>query len=315
MILCAPMAVLRSLLLRASESPWLASRFPTWPVARRAVRKFMPGETLEEALNAVAALARQGLGAVVTELGENVTTIEQAERVARGYCAAMDEIRRRGLDAEPSVKLTHLGLELRQDVCEALVRDLAAHAAGKGSFLWIDMEGSLYTGATLDIYRRIRSRVPTVGVALQSYLRRTPADLETLLEVDAAVRLVKGAYREPPAVAWTTKRDVDAWYERLAMRLLEARAERQGVRVVCGTHDVELLARIASTADRLGLSRNAWEVHMLYGIRAAEQKRLAAAGHQVKVLISYGSAWFAWYMRRLAERPSNLWFVARNIVG
>ena len=309
------MTLLRTLLLRASESRSLGRHLPNWPVSRRAVRKFMPGETLAEALDAAAALAPSEIGTILTELGENVTTLEQAEAEAKAYRNVVDQIVKRRLDSEPSVKLTHLGLDIRRDACESMVIDLAAYAAANKTHLWIDMEGSAYTEVTLDIYKKVRARVPGVGIAIQAYLRRTPQDIERLLAEDVTIRLVKGAYKEPAAIAYPDKRDVDAQYGRLAVRLLEARAQRPGVRVICGTHDMALVERITQAATRLGLARNAWEVHMLYGIRTADQLRLAASGHTVKVLISYGSAWFAWYMRRLAERPANLWFVLRSMVG
>jgi proline dehydrogenase len=309
------MTILRSALLRAADSRWLATHLPSWPFARRAVRKFMPGETLAAALDAAADLARTGIGTIVTELGENVTTIEAAEAEARSYRATIDEIARRNLACEPSIKLTHLGLDLRRDACEALALELAAYAAGKGNFLWIDMEGSAYTDVTIEIFRSIQARVPRVGLALQAYLRRTPRDVASLLPIAPAVRLVKGAYAEPAAIAFSSKREVDLQYLTLARTLLEAKAAGQSVRLVCGTHDLALVERIQGAAGALGLARDAWEVHMLYGIRTPELRRLAAAGHRTKVLISYGTAWFAWYIRRLAERPANVLFAVRSLVG
>ena len=309
------MTILRNTLLRAADSRWLARNLPTWPFARRAVRKFMPGETLAAALDAAADLARAGVGTVVTELGENVTTLAQAEAEARSYRATLDEIARRGLACEPSIKLTHLGLDLRRDACETLALELAAYAAQKNNFLWIDMEGSAYTEVTIEIFRRVHARVPGVGLALQAYLRRTPQDLTALLPLDPAIRIVKGAYAEPAAIALASKREVDLQYLALARTLLEAKAGGRAVRLVCGTHDLPLMQRIQSAAGAFGLARDAWEIHMLYGIRTPELRQLAAAGHVAKVLISYGSAWFAWYMRRLAERPANVLFALRSLVG
>jgi proline dehydrogenase len=309
------MTMLRTALLRASESRWLATQLPRWPFARRAVRKFMPGETVAAALDAAAELAREGVGTVVTELGENVTTLEQAEAEARSYRATIDEIARRGLASEPSIKLTHLGLDLRRDACETLTLELAAYAAQKGNFLWIDMEGSAYTGVTIEVFRKVHARVPRVGLALQAYLRRTPQDLTALLPLDPAIRIVKGAYAEPAGVAFPSKREVDLQYLAHARTMLEAKAAGRPVRLVCGTHDLPLIERVQGAAGALGLARDAWEVHMLYGIRTLELRRLAAAGHVAKVLISFGSAWFAWYMRRLAERPANVLFAVRSLVG
>jgi len=305
---------LRSVLLGAAQSTWLARHAPNWPFARRAVRKFLPGETLAAALDAAAVLSREGIGAVVTELGENVTTLTQAEQVAATYRTAIDEAARRGLDAEPSIKLTHLGLDVRRDACETLTLELAAHAAQRNTVLWIDMEGSAYTDATIEIFRKVHARVPRVGLALQAYLRRTSEDLASLLPLHPTIRFVKGAYAESRATAYPAKRAVDLQYFALARTMLECKAAGQPVRVVCGTHDLALIERIAGTAGTLGVPRDAWEVHMLYGVRTPDLRRLAAAGHRTRVLISYGAAWFAWYVRRLAERPANLWFVVRSML-
>jgi proline dehydrogenase len=179
--------------------------------------------------------------------------------------------------------------------------------------MWIDMEESRYVDATLDVYRRVKTEWANVGVCLQAYLRRTAGDLETLFPLAPAIRLVKGAYNEPAEVAFPRKRDVDANYFKLAVRLL-SEAMRQRAKPVFGTHDLRLIAKIREAAAALGLVGGAYEFHLLYGIRAAAQRSLAAEGVGVRVLISYGSAWFAWYMRRLAERPANVWFVVRNLV-
>ena len=272
------MTFLRTALLRAADSRWLATNLPRWPFARRAVRRFMPGETLAAALDAAAVLAREGIATVVTELGENVTTLAAAEAEARSYRATIDEIARRGLACEPSIKLTHLGLDLRSEACEALTLELAEYAAAKNNFLWIDIEGSAYTDATLELFRKVRARVPRVGIALQAYLRRTPQDLASLLPLDPAIRIVKGAYAEPAAIAYQAKREVDLQYLTLARTMLDAKAAGRPVRLICGTHDVPLLERIQAAAGALGVARDAWEIHMLYGIRTPELRRLVAAG-------------------------------------
>ena len=182
-----------------------------------------------------------------------------------------------------------------------------------GTLVMFDMESYPYVEGTLEVLGSAHARYPKVGVCLQAYLRRTPADLESLWPLRPAIRLVKGAYNEPPAVAYPSKRDVDASYMALAAELLE-RATRWEASPVFGTHDGNLIAQIAARAAARRLARGAYEIHMLYGIRPAEQRALAAAGVVVRVLISYGSAWFAWYMRRLAERPANVWFVLRSLV-
>jgi proline dehydrogenase len=283
--------------------------------ANRAVRKFMPGERLEDALDAAASLRQAGITTVITQLGENVTQRSQAEGVCQHYLHVLDEVRARGLDSEPSVKLTQLGLDVSKDLCMQLLDTIAGRANALGNYLWIDMEGSPYTEVTLELYRAMRSKYPKTGIALQAYMRRSPADLESLVKIGGTVRLVKGAYREPPDVALQSREAVDEAYYTLACRMLESTRAANSGRMILGTHDVRLLNRVATFAGSNGIARNAYEVHMLYGVRTADQLRLARDGYIVRVLISYGSAWFQWYMRRLAEKPSNLWFVVRSVVG
>lgn len=307
------MSLARRLLLRASRSAFLARQLRARRFFQRAVRRFMPGETLEAALEAAAKLAKFGVGGVLTELGEQVTNRAEAEAVREHYTGVLERIRRRGLPAHISVKLTHLGLDADREACVRDVIALAQQAGQARSFLWIDMEESRYVDATLDVYRRAKAEWPNVGVCLQAYLRRTAADLDALLPLAPAIRLVKGAYNEPADIAFARKRDVDVQYFQLAVRLLRE-AGRQRAKPVFGTHDLKLIATIRGAAAAQKLDGDAYEFHLLYGIRAEEQRRLAAEGARVRVLISYGSAWFAWYMRRLAERPANLWFVLRNVV-
>ena len=307
------MGLARSLLLRASRSTWLARQLRDRRFFQRAVRRFMPGETLDAALEAAGAFAKQDLGTVLTELGEQVTSRADAADVRDHYLGVFEKIQRRKLPAHVSVKLTHLGLDASREGCVQDVLKLAARADQARSFLWIDMEESRYVDATLDVYRRAKGEWPNVGVCLQSYLRRTAKDLEGLLALAPAIRLVKGAYNEPADIAFPKKSDVDENYRQLAQRLL-AEAARQRAKPVFGTHDLPLIETIRKTAVSQRVDASAYEFHMLYGIRAAEQRSLVSRGARVRVLISYGSAWFAWYMRRLAERPANLWFVLRNLV-
>ena len=305
------MSIARSLLLRASRSPWLAEQFRHRAFARRAVRRFMPGEHVAAALDASAELATAGLGTVLTQLGEQVRSAAEAETVRDHYLQVLDQLRDRFLPAHVSVKLTHLGLDVARDACTRHVLALAAKAREEGSLLWIDMEESRYVDATLEVYRQARAEGAGVGVCLQAYLRRTPQDLTALLPLSPAIRLVKGAYNEPPEVALPSKRDVDAQYFTLAVRLLDAAAAGRAT-AVFGTHDLPLVDRIREQAAARK-AEGRYEVHMLYGIRAEAQRQLAAQGVKVRVLISYGSHWFAWYMRRLAERPANVWFVVRSL--
>jgi proline dehydrogenase len=307
------MGLARSVLLKASRSQWLARQLRDRRFFQRAVRRFMPGETLDDALEAAGAFAKQDLGTVLTELGEQVTSRADAAEVRDHYLGVLEKIQRRKLPAHVSVKLTHLGIDASREGCIQDVLKLAARAEQARSFLWIDMEESRYVDATLDVYRRAKTEWSNVGVCLQAYLRRTAKDLESLLSLSPAIRLVKGAYNEPADIAFPKKGDVDENYRKLANRLL-AEAGRQRAKPVFGTHDVPLIETIRTQASAQRVDASAYEFHMLYGIRAAEQRSLVSRGARVRILISYGSAWFAWYMRRLAERPANVWFVVRNLV-
>jgi proline dehydrogenase len=307
--------VLRTVLLAASENRWLRERAPRHPFVRRAVARFMPGEDVDSALAAVRTLGDRGMGAVLTQLGENLAEAREARQVREHYSGVLRRIRETGADAEISVKPTQLGLDLSREACEEHLFALAAEAAALGNWVWTDMESTAYTDATLELYRRTRARHANTGVCLQAYLYRTAADLESLIPLGAGVRLVKGAYREGAGKAYPRKADVDENYFALARRLLSPEARRAGVRAIFGTHDTALIARIEAHARERGLRPVEVEFQMLYGIRPQEQARLAAAGYRFRVLVSYGDAWFAWYMRRLAERPANLGFVLKSLLA
>ncbi len=301
----------RTLLLKAAENRWLRERAPRYSFVKRGVARFMPGETAEDAFGAIRKLQANGLGAVLTALGENVADRAEAEAETSHYEDVLGHIWVQRIPAEISVKLTHLGLDLDKEFCFAnLTRLIACSPTGKT--VWIDMEQSSYVDATLEIYRRARDAGANVGVCLQSYLRRTGEDVRKLLPLGGAIRLVKGAYNEPPEVAFPHKRDVDENYFRLAQILLGDDARLAGLRAAIATHDTQLIARIEAWAAANGLSKNQLEFQMLYGIQRAEQSRLAAEGCRSIVLVAYGKYWFPWYMRRLAERPANVWFLARN---
>lgn len=308
------MSIARSVLLRASRSKWLAAQMSSRTFARRAVKKFMPGEDVAAALDEAATLAGRNLGTVITQLGENLTTLAEADAVRDHYLGVLGTIKERALTTVVSVKPTQLGLDLSADACFANIDALAARAQGAGGMLWIDMEDASYVDRTLGLYRKLKAKHDNVGLCLQAYLRRTPADLDSLLPLKPAIRLVKGAYAEAPHVAFPVKRDVDLAFYALAETLLAAAAKDMALPVF-GTHDMGLIERIAGRATALGVTIGRWELHMLYGIRSQDQQALAANGHTVRCLISYGSAWFAWYMRRLAERPANVWFVVKSMLG
>ncbi len=309
------MGVMRSLLLRGSESRWLAEHVAGRRFARRAVRRFMPGESIEAAVAAAQSLHAQGMSSVLTNLGEAVTDVAAASAVTRHYREVLDRIARLELESELSVKPTHLGLDTGREACEAQFREILRHAGEVGAFVWIDMESSGFVDATLDLYRALRDEFRHVGICLQAYLYRTAEDLERLVTSGNAVRLVKGAYAERPEIAYPRKADVDEAYVRLGKRLLSEEARRNGVRVGFGTHDSHVIARLQDFAEGAAISKQSYEIQMLYGIRREDQARLSAAGHKVRVLISYGSQWFPWYMRRLAERPANLGFVVRSLIA
>jgi len=304
------MSILRNVLLAASENRWLRERAVKFPFVRRAVTRFMPGETFEDALAASRAL---GTGTVLTRLGENLRNASEAADVARHYREVLDRIRQEKMDVEISVKLTQLGLDFSRDECEAHLHALARHAGELGNWVWVDMESTAYTQVTLDIYRRLRSAFPNTGLCVQSYLYRTADDVESLIALGSGIRLVKGAYREPPDKAFPKKQDVDESYFRLAERLLSNGAREKGVRAIFGTHDATLIRRIEAHGQSLGRKPDQIEFQLLYGIGRSEQLRLIAAGYRFRVLISYGEAWFAWYMRRLAERPANVLFVLKSL--
>lgn len=304
------MSLLRSVLLAASESRWLRERAVKFPFVRRAVSRFMPGEKFEDALAASRAL---GVGTVLTRLGENLRNAAEAADVARHYREVLDRVRQEGSDVEISVKLTQLGLDFSREECEGHLHALASHARELDNWVWMDMESTAYTEVTLDVFRRLRAAFPNTGLCVQSYLYRTAADVETLIALGAGIRLVKGAYKEPPDKAFPKKEDVDENFYRLAERLLSPEAQEKGVRAIFGTHDPVLIRRIEALGRSLGLKPGEIEFQMLYGIGRSEQLRLAAAGYRFRVLISYGEAWFAWYMRRLAERPANVLFVLRSL--
>jgi proline dehydrogenase len=327
------MGILRGALLAASRSAWLRDHATHYPFMRRAVRRFMPGETADDALSAARELGRDGMATLLTLLGENVTRPDEAEAVADHYVDVLDRIAELGLDTEISVKPTQLGLDLDPYLCyDHLSRLVETAAARTQNTVWIDMESSAYVDRTLDLYRRLLASRPNVGVCLQAYLYRTATDLASLLPLNPAIRLVKGAYLEPREIAYPDKADVDQSYLELAWRLLDVLVASRGagseadvvptavagvnvLRVGFGTHDRSLIEQINAAAAERGLGPEAYEWQMLYGIGRGEQQRLVRAGYRVRVLISYGDAWYPWYMRRLAERPANLLFVARNLLA
>jgi proline dehydrogenase len=309
------MSLMRKALLAGSTNAWLRERATRTAFVRRAVSRFMPGEHIEDALAAAADLKPQGITTILTKLGENLTGVDEAEEVTRHYLDLLDRIAASGLDAQISVKPTQLGLDLDRALCERNLDRLIARAEQRNNFVWIDMESSPYVDPTLELFRRTRAQTTRVGIALQAYLYRTEKDVESLAPLGAAIRIVKGAYLESPQVAFPRKADVDANYFKLCTRLLAADARQPGAVLHIATHDVALADRLAAFIDQHDVPPSAYEFAMLYGIQRGQQQRLARGGRRLRVLISYGEYWFPWYMRRLAERPANVWFVVRTMFG
>jgi proline dehydrogenase len=306
------MSLMRSLLLAASQNRWLRDHATHYRFVKSTVSRFMPGETLEEALAAAQTLRAKKIGAVFTHLGENIKDREEAREVTKHYLEVLERIRQTGLPAEISVKLTQLGLDLSAELCFENLRAIIGRAQ-KDSIVWVDMEASNYVDSTLDLYRRALAEYPNVGICLQAYLYRTKDDLTKLWPLRPSIRLVKGAYNEPREIAFPLKKDVDENYSELAKLMLQAKKENRCVRAAFGTHDVALIRRLSNFAGDQKLAKADLEVQMLYGIQRAEQERLANEGCTSIVLVAYGSYWYPWFVRRLAERPANLWFMVRNV--
>jgi proline dehydrogenase len=310
------MTVMRKVLLAGSRSAWLRERAMRYPFVRRSVSRFMPGETLDEALAAARALQQGlGVGTIITRLGENLASGSEAEAVTRHYLGALDRIHEGGFDVQISVKPTQIGLDLDADLSFHHLRTLVERARAGGNMVWIDMESTPYVDPTLALFRRVRAAFRDVGICLQAYLYRTRADLEGLLPLGPSIRLVKGAYAEPASLAYPRKADVDDNFFELAGLVLGDPALAAGARLAIGTHDTALIARLQRVIRERNVPREAYEFEMLFGIQRGAQARLKDGGWPLRVLISYGEYWFPWYMRRLAERPANVLFVARNLFG
>ena len=306
------MSLMRSVLLAAAQNRWLRDHASHYKFVRKSVARFMPGETLDDALTAAQTLRSKKIGTVLTHLGENISDRSEAQQVTDHYLEVLERIRQKTLQTEISIKLTQLGLDLSPDFCYENLKTIIMRAA-KESIVWIDMEASNYVDATLDLYRRALGEFPNAGVCLQAYLYRTKNDLAKLLPLRPSIRLVKGAYNEPPEIAFPRKADVDQNYFALGKEMLHAKKEQRCVRAAFGTHDIAMIRRLSEEASKEGFSRADFEVQMLYGIQRAEQERLAAEGCTSIVLVSYGTFWYPWFVRRLAERPANLGFMLRNV--
>jgi len=301
--------MLRSILLKLSESKGFAHWVTRNATTRRLSHRFVAGETLEEALEAARACNEQGMLATLDYLGENVNTTADAQKARDAYLEIFERIAQEKLNANVSCKLTQLGLDFSSEFCEGLVLSIAERAASYDSFLRIDMEGSAYTERTIELVRRVRAQTPAVGTVIQSYLYRSESDINQLLGVGCRIRLCKGAYKEPVDVAYPRKTDADANYVRL-MRMLLPSGFYHGI----ATHDPRMIAQTIRWAAEKQISKDDFEFQMLYGIRRDLQRRLVRDGYRLRIYIPYGQDWFPYVMRRLAERPANLMFFVRNFL-
>ena len=300
---------MRALLLRLSESKRLAPLMMRSSVSRRVARRFVAGETLDDALVAAREVNRALQLASLDLLGENVSDEAGARRAADEYIAIFDRIAQEHLDANVSLKLTQLGLDLSEGLCQELLEKIVAHAASQSNFVRVDMEGSAYTQRTVEMVKRVRSVHTNVGTVMQAYLYRTEKDVQDLVAVGCRLRLCKGAYQEPPEVAFPKKADVDANYVKL-MKILLASGFYHGI----ATHDPAMIRATLDFVREQNIKRDRFEFQMLYGIRTDLQQKLVRDGFRVRVYIPFGVDWFPYFMRRLAERPANVTFFLRNLL-
>jgi len=299
--------MLRATLLKLSESKKFAGWVTFNGTTRRMARRFVAGETLDEAIAAARACNDAGMMVSLDHLGENVTTTSEAQRSRDAYLEVFERIAAEKLHANVSCKLTQLGLDINIEFCEGLVLSIVERAAGFDNFLRVDMEGSLYTQRTIDLVKRVRARNPAVGTVIQSYLYRSETDVADLLAYGCRIRLCKGAYKEPEDVAYPRKEDVDANYIRLTQMLLSS-----GFYHAIATHDPRMIAATIRYAAAKQISKDDFEFQMLYGVRTDLQRRLVQDGYRVRIYIPFGVDWFPYFMRRLAERPANVGFLLRN---
>jgi proline dehydrogenase len=299
--------MLRSALLKLSESKGLANWVTTNGSTRRMSHRFVAGESLDDAIEASRICNDQGMAVTLDCLGENVATTADAQKTRDTYLEIYDRIAKEKLIANVSCKLTHLGLDISPDFCEGLVSSIVERAAVYDSFLRVDMESSMYTQRTVALVKRVRGQSPCVGTVIQAYLYRSEADIQDLLSYGCRIRLCKGAYKEPPEVAFAKKSDVDANYVKLMRLLLPS-----GFYHAIATHDPRMIAETIRCAAEKKIPKDDFEFQMLYGIRTDLQRRLVRDGYRLRIYVPFGHEWFPYFMRRLAERPANLGFFVRN---
>jgi proline dehydrogenase len=300
--------MVRALLLFLSRQKQLRRWMETSPTARRLATRFVAGETLDEALAKVRSLNAEGFTVTLDHLGESVTSLDEAAAARDVYLRALEAIHSNGIQGNVSLKLTHFGLDLSERECSANVERLVERAAGLGSFVRVDMESTAYTDRTIELVTDLYAKHGSVGTVIQAYLYRSKADVEKLCVLGVRVRLCKGAYLEPAAVAFPKKEDVDRNYIELAKLLLD-----RGSYPAIATHDEKMIAAAKSYAAARNIPRDGFEFQMLYGIRRDLQRKLIAEGYRVRLYVPFGKAWYPYYMRRMAERPANVLFILRNL--
>jgi proline dehydrogenase len=275
-------------------------------------KRFVAGESLEEALTASKDLCSQGRNVSLNHLGENVTSEAAAREVCAGYIHMVEELHAKNLSGNISIKLTQLGLDIDKELCRSMAREIAARAATLGRSIEMDMEGSVYTDVTLDIFESVQRELGNCGLAVQAYLYRTEKDLQRLTPVKPKIRLVKGAYREPKKIAFQKKSEVDENFKKLTTYLLEGAALGNYLPAIA-SHDPAMVGHAQAEAARIKLDKSRYEFQMIYGIRRDVQEQVHAAGNTLQVYVPFGTDWCPYFMRRLSERPANCWFVLRSL--
>lgn len=306
------MGLARNILLWASKNRLLKSYIPRKKFVQRAVKRFMPGTSAEDGIRATKELLKYKISTTFTHLGENISTLKEAEENTQHYLSLLDGIKRENLDIEISLKLTQIGFDLSFDKTLELFSKIVDRASNLNNNVFIDIEDSSYVDKTINFYKKIKVTYNNVGLCLQAYLYRTINDLKTMIDINPRIRLVKGAYKESSTVAFSKLSKVNDNYMSLSLYLLDQMKER-GIRVAFGTHDLKIQEQVKKEAQKLSLKKEEIEFQMLYGIKTNEQFKLASDGYNVRTLISYGEHWYPWYMRRLAERPANVGFVLKNL--
>lgn len=307
------MPFLRDAFLALSTNPVAHKAVIGFPLSRKVTRRFVAGETLEEAVRAVRRVNESGMLGVFDFLGEAVTNAEDSLRARAEYFRILDEIEREKLNAYVSMKPTQMGLVISPELAYENIHAIATRAQEVGTTIRVEMEDSPHTQATLDLFKRLRAELVNVGVVIQSMLYRSQADVEELYALGARVRLVKGAYKEPPEVAYPLKKDVDANYLKLAEIYLRDPVAPAGAHLALGTHDSKIVGWAKQFTKEHNTPPERYEFQMLYGIRPDLQRQLAAEGYTVRVYVPYGSQWYPYFMRRLAERPANVIFLVSNL--